>query len=79
MAEAFYGRVAAYDEVIDTGKDQLTSVIQRNFFAETEGDDNQTRAEGLAAYMTEIDVSLGQIPLSQLLSRDIFSFDNKSG
>lgn len=79
MAEAFYGRVAAYDEVIDTDKDHLTSVIQRNFFAETEGDDSQTRAEGLAAYMTEMDVSLGQIPLSQLLSRDIFSFDNKSG
>lgn len=79
MAEAFYGRVAAYDEVIDAGKDQLTSVIHRNLFAESEGDDNQTRAVGLATYMTEMDVSLGKIPLNQLLSRDIFSFDNKPG
>ena len=77
MAEAFYGRVAAYDEVVDAGSDQLTSVIHRNFFAESDGDENQQRAVMLATYMTQLDASLSEVPLNQLLSRDIFSFDNE--
>ena len=77
MAEAFYGRVAAYDEVMDDGRDKLTSVIHRNLFAEAEGDDNLLRARALAKYMTDMDISLSQLPLNQLLSRDIFLFDNE--
>ncbi|MEC7553099.1 MAG: ubiquinol-cytochrome C chaperone family protein, partial [Pseudomonadota bacterium] len=77
MAEAFYGRVAAYDEVMDDGKDKLTSVIHRNLFAEAEGDDNLVRAGELATYMTNMDIFLSQLPLNQLLSRDIFLFDNE--
>ena len=77
MAEAFYGRVAAYDEVMDDGKDKLTYVIYRNLFAEAECNDNLVRAGELATYMTNMDISLSQLPLNQLLSRDIFLLDNE--
>ncbi|MEC9177841.1 MAG: ubiquinol-cytochrome C chaperone family protein, partial [Pseudomonadota bacterium] len=77
MAEAFYGRVAAYDEVMDDERDKLTYVIHRNHLAEAEGDDKLVRARALATYMTNMDISLSQLPLNQLLSRDIFLFDNE--
>lgn len=38
MAEVFYGRVAAYDQSIETGHDKLAAAINRNVFPDAGND-----------------------------------------
>lgn len=49
MAQAFYGRVEAYDTGREEGREQLASALSRNFFPEEEGE--QPEALGLADYL----------------------------
>ena len=49
VAEAFYGRAAAYDAAIEGGDAQLTAVLARNIFAQSAGPSEGARR--LAAYV----------------------------
>ena len=49
VAEAFYGRTAAYDAAIDGGDEQLTAVLARNIFPQSAGPSEGARR--LAAYV----------------------------
>jgi cytochrome b pre-mRNA-processing protein 3 len=58
MAEAFYGRIAAYDQAMAAGGAALVAAIARNFFPDGGG---STASERLSAYMTEVaEVLAGQ-------------------
>lgn len=66
MAEAFYGRAAAYDTALKAGdKAALTEVIWRNLFDSTEN--RQDAAGRLAAYALEADKEIRVMPASDLL------------
>src|SRR5262252_4932396 len=49
VAEAFYGRAAAYDAAIEGGDEQLTAVLARNIFPQSAGPSAGERR--LAAYV----------------------------
>jgi len=49
VAEAFYGRAAAYDAAIEGGDEQLTAVLTRNIFPQTASPSEGARR--LAAYV----------------------------
>jgi cytochrome b pre-mRNA-processing protein 3 len=49
VAEAFYGRAAAYDVAIEGGDEQLTAVLARNIFPQSPGPAEGARR--LAAYV----------------------------
>ncbi|MAI10643.1 MAG: hypothetical protein CBD27_09820 [Rhodospirillaceae bacterium TMED167] len=44
MATAFYGRIKAYDEGLEGGKEHLANSLRRNLFAEAEPTDRQVSA-----------------------------------
>jgi len=77
MAEAFYGRAAAYDEVMvgspcsHESLGELTQMISRNFF-----DGAKTKpAENLAAYAIALDQFLSNAELDTIISGQIFAND----
>ena len=49
MAEAFYGRIAAYDKGLDSGGAALGQALERNLYRKTSPDPAQTAA--VAKYM----------------------------
>ena len=51
MAQAFYGRVDAYDEAREAGRDELVEALCRNFFPEDE--DQRPEVQSLADYVYE--------------------------
>ncbi len=78
MAEAFYGRAAAYDDVMigspcsNESLDALSQMISRNFF---ESDNKAKAAENLAAYAIALDQLLSKTSLETIISGQIFAND----
>jgi cytochrome b pre-mRNA-processing protein 3 len=77
MAEAFYGRAAAYDDVMigspcsHESLEELTQMINRNFF-----DGAKIKpAENLAAYVIALDKFLSKAALDTIISGQIFVND----
>ncbi|MCT4656762.1 MAG: ubiquinol-cytochrome C chaperone [Cohaesibacter sp.] len=56
MAQAFYGRVEAYDTAREIGREELQTALQRNFFPEEETPPAQSAA--LADYVIETEETL---------------------
>ena len=56
MAQAFYGRVEAYDTAREDGPDALALALSRNFFPESE--EKQPQTDGLADYVYKSDAHL---------------------
>lgn len=65
LAQAFYGRAAAYDAALDAGdRDGLAAALARNVLARDEPD----AARGLAAYMAAADAGLAGTDLDALMA-----------
>ena len=69
FGEAFYGRIRAYDQAIDEGREALASAISRNILNGTE----LGQARRLAAYVSATDADLSRIDEGTLL-RGSFTF-----
>ena len=67
MAEAFYGRVAAYDEGLAEGRDALAAALSRNFVLEGNG----SGAKKLADYTLAVRARLARAVTGCLLKGDI--------
>lgn len=75
MAEAFYGRSAAYDEALKSEKDsqnQLITALSRNIYASSEGEEHHY-APILAAYVMRVREALNSQPEGRI-SAGIVSF-----
>ncbi len=59
MAQAFYGRIEAYDTAREESKEQLIGALGRNFFPEEESPPSEVSA--LADYVFENDTVLGNV------------------
>ncbi len=59
MAQAFYGRIEAYDTARKEGKEQLIEALGRNFFPEEES--LPVELDALADYVIENDLVLGNM------------------
>lgn len=68
MAEAFYGRVAAYDAALSQGREALAAALARNFFPE--GNENRA-AEKLADYVLAARKQLGDTKADAILAGKI--------
>jgi cytochrome b pre-mRNA-processing protein 3 len=68
MAEAFYGRVGAYEGALKMGKDAMAAALARNFFPE--GDHNSEAAK-FADYVLATRMHLARIPTGKILAGDI--------
>lgn len=68
MAEAFYGRLAAYDAGLNQGKDAMAVALARNFFPE--GGRNGA-ADKLADYTLSAHAQLGNAATESLLAGEI--------
>ena len=66
MAKAFYGRVAAYEEAIAKGPEQLSAALGRNLFRDTEGD--TARLALMAGYVSEQVEALAAADIDTFLS-----------
>lgn len=55
MAQAFYGRAAAYDAALEKGHAPLAEAVRRNLFG---GDGEEADARAMAAYMMETAAAL---------------------
>jgi len=65
LAQAFYGRAAAYDAALDAGdRDGLATVLARNVLAREETEAGQ----GLAAYVAAADAALAATDLDALMA-----------
>ncbi|MDR3465876.1 MAG: ubiquinol-cytochrome C chaperone family protein [Xanthobacteraceae bacterium] len=62
FGEAFYGRTAAYDAVLDQGGDALAEALARNIL----NSNDAARAAGLAAYVRTADAGLQAIDAAAL-------------
>ena len=74
MAEAVYGRVAAYDEALqsDAAQQEISEILQRNLFPEAITPETLGNAQRLAAYALALDEFLTSLPLAQILTREVF-------
>lgn len=63
MAQAFYGRVDAYDKARAEGKEQLAAALSRNFFPEAET--TRPEAQSLAEYVEACADHLAAIRLEE--------------
>ncbi|MFH6782447.1 MULTISPECIES: ubiquinol-cytochrome C chaperone family protein [Methylobacterium] len=70
LAQAFYGRAAAYDAALDAGdRDGLAVVLARNVLAREETDAARDRsAHGLADYVAAADAGLAATDLDALMA-----------
>ncbi|MBC8036636.1 MAG: ubiquinol-cytochrome C chaperone [Rhizobiales bacterium] len=68
MAEAFYGRVAAYEAGLADGEAALTAAVARNFFPE--GDGGKAAAK-LAVYVLAARAKLAEGRVDQLLAGEM--------
>ncbi|MEM8986408.1 MAG: ubiquinol-cytochrome C chaperone family protein [Pseudomonadota bacterium] len=67
MAEAFYGRVAAYDDALKAeGDEALAAALQKNVYANAEGVEDAAAA--MAAYVRSQAVFLAAQPTARLLN-----------
>ncbi|MES1991156.1 MAG: ubiquinol-cytochrome C chaperone family protein [Pseudomonadota bacterium] len=75
MAEAFYGRVGAYDEGLDSfdGDGALAAALERNVFAGTEIAPEVLAA--MVAYVRRVDAELSSVDLRTLLQGKIPVFE----
>lgn len=68
MAEAFYGRAAAYDQALDRrDREQLLSALERNLF----GGPMPAAGEAMTTYVFECDRVLSQTPAERVSVGDI--------
>jgi cytochrome b pre-mRNA-processing protein 3 len=66
MAQAFYGRLAAYDAALASADDNgLAAALRRNLFRKSEPSDGDV--EAIAAYVREQAANLAAIPVGILL------------
>lgn len=66
MAEAFYGRIAAYEAGLAGPPDRLEDALQRNLYGTVEA--APARVEALAAYLRREAAALALVPLRKLLA-----------
>lgn len=64
LMEGFYGRLAAYEEALQSGDDMLISVLRRNLYASAAADDAGPAA--LARYVRREAAALQGQPMEQL-------------
>ena len=69
MAQAFYGRIEAYDTAREEGKEQLKNALGRNFFPEEESLPKEVAA--LADYVIENDAVLGNVTVDVIMEGSI--------
>ncbi len=67
MAEAFYGRIAAYDAGLAESRDALAAALSRNLFP----DENGSGAENLADYVLNARAHLVRATTEHLLTGEI--------
>lgn len=68
LAEAYYGRAAAYDGALAAGsREALAAVLGRTVF----GDEGAVAAPALADYMTAVNRSLAATPVERVLAGSI--------
>ena len=67
MAEAFYGRVAAYEVALDAGdRTAVQRALERNLLGTTEV--SEAQLAGLADYLTEAMGELDALPIDEMLA-----------
>ncbi len=73
MAQAFYGRAAAYDKGLAGDAAELTQAIRRNLYGTLAETDQPTAAvlERVAGYVRDQVAALGTIGLEELLAGDV--------
>jgi hypothetical protein len=64
MAEAFHGRIGAYEISIGAGNEQLAAALARNVYGRARAAD----AASLAGYVRAVDAELAAQPVARLLS-----------
>jgi cytochrome b pre-mRNA-processing protein 3 len=70
MASAFYGRIGAYDEALDSPDPaRLTAALRRNVYAAVEPEADSVAA--LAAYVRRAEVAFAEVPFEQLLAGEV--------
>ncbi len=67
LAESFYGRMAAYDDGLDTAETTLAEALARNIH----GDDPGPAARALADYVARTTAALDAQPLDALIKGDV--------
>ncbi len=73
MAEAFYGRLDAYNKAFSSAKDQnIIDCVQRNFFPNEVTDKVENTVKRLAFYVVEMLQYLEEKPSEDILSENIF-------
>lgn len=60
MAQAFYGRVAAYDKGLDEGESELEAALRRNLYRTTETAPADEVVAAMAAYLRQQDQWLAE-------------------
>lgn len=68
MAEAFYGRLAAYDAALSASKETMAAALARNFFPA--GDPNGDAAK-LADYLLAARMQLARVATEKILAGEI--------
>ena len=66
MVQAFYGRIASYDDALAKGDDVLTDALARNAFGTTVP--SRDHAEALARYVRKQDAHLSGISVEDVMS-----------
>ena len=76
MVEAFYGRAAAYDAALNTGKKTaLCAVLARNLFPTEPAAPTGVRCAPLAAYIAELEIALSVRSPEAVLAGDLCTPD----
>ncbi|MCZ4280131.1 ubiquinol-cytochrome C chaperone family protein [Kiloniella laminariae] len=66
MVQGFYGRIAAYEEALGSGREALSLALQRNLYGTVEV--NQESLERMCGYIEEQQAALAAIDVSEILS-----------
>ena len=68
IAEAYYGRVIAYDKALLANADILQETINRNIYPDGA---SEAETKAMAAYFVEAGKQLGAIPLEQIIQSEL--------
>lgn len=81
MAQAYYGRAAAYDEALGKAapvkataevKTALSAVLQRNLYPDAPEAADTEKLTALSAYLLDLEQGLAQIGLDDILAGKVF-------
>jgi cytochrome b pre-mRNA-processing protein 3 len=82
MAQAYYGRAAAYDEALGKAapvkatakvKTALSAVLQRNLYPDAPDAADAEKLAALSAYLLELEQGLAQVALDDILAGKVFA------